>query len=66
VDEALAGLPARDRAAEIDESYARYDRDPLNVADAWGDLASFRSAAGHVGLSSCCADTPRSPGSVAP
>jgi hypothetical protein len=45
VDEALAALLARHRAAEIDASYAAYDRHPLNEPDAWGDLASFHQAA---------------------
>ncbi len=46
VDEALAALLARNRTAEIDAAYAAYDRDPLGAADEWGDLASFRRAAG--------------------
>jgi hypothetical protein len=46
VDEALAALLARHRAAEIDISYAAYDRHPLDEPDAWGDLASFRRAVG--------------------
>ncbi len=46
VDEALQALLARRRAAEIDESYAAYDRHPLSEPDAWGDLSSFRRAAG--------------------
>jgi len=46
MDEALAALLARHRAAEIDAAYDAYDRLPLETADAWGDLASFRSAAG--------------------
>jgi hypothetical protein len=45
VDEALAALLARHRAAETDASYAAYDRQPLDQPDAWGDLASFRQAA---------------------
>jgi len=44
VDEALAALLARHRAAEVDASYAAYDAHPLDEADAWGDLASFRRA----------------------
>jgi hypothetical protein len=31
---------------EVDASYAAYDEAPLDVQDAWGDLASFRDAAG--------------------
>jgi hypothetical protein len=46
LDEALGALLARHRAAEIDGAYAAYDRHPLAEADAWGDLASFRAAAG--------------------
>ena len=45
VDEALAALLARHRAAEVNASYAAYDEHPLNEPDAWGDLASFRRAA---------------------
>ncbi len=45
VDEALAALLARHRSAEIDASYAAYDRQPLDEPDEWGDLASFRRAA---------------------
>ncbi len=45
LDEALAALVARHRAAEIDASYAAYDEYPLDEPDAWGDLASFREAA---------------------
>ncbi|MEX2210700.1 MAG: hypothetical protein WD689_02925 [Gaiellaceae bacterium] len=46
MDEALAALLARNRAVEVDAAYAAYDRVPLNVDDEWGDLASFRTAAG--------------------
>jgi hypothetical protein len=46
VDEALAALLARNRAAEIEAAYAAYDRLPLDTGDEWGDLASFRAAAG--------------------
>ena len=46
VDEALTALLARHRAAEIDASYAAYDEHPLDEPDEWGDLASFRQAAG--------------------
>ena len=46
IDEALAALLARRRAAELDAAYAAYDAQPLDVADEWGDLASFRAAAG--------------------
>ena len=47
VDEALRALLARQRAAEIDASYVAYDTQPPDEADAWGDLASFRAAAGE-------------------
>jgi antitoxin MazE5 len=46
IDEALAALMARRRAAEFDAAYAAYDAHPLGEADEWGDLASFRAAAG--------------------
>ena len=46
IDEALAALLARRRAAEIDVAYAAYDAQPLGEKDEWGDLASFRAAAG--------------------
>lgn len=46
LDEALAALLARHRAFEIDGAYAAYDEDPLDQPDEWGDLASFREAAG--------------------
>lgn len=46
IDEALDALLARNRAVEIDAAYAAYDRLPLEVGDEWGDLASFRAAAG--------------------
>ena len=45
VDDALAALIARYRAAEVDASYAAYDSHPLDEPDEWGDLASFRRAA---------------------
>ena len=45
IDEALAALLARNRAAELDASYVAYDQHPLDEPDAWGDLASFRRAA---------------------
>lgn len=45
LDEALAALLARHRAAELDAAYSAYDRQPIDEQDEWGDLASFRSAA---------------------
>lgn len=48
VDEALAALLARDRATEIDAAYAvAYAEHPIDETDEWGDLASFREAAGR-------------------
>ena len=46
IDEALTALLARHRSAEVDASYAAYDDQPSEEADAWGDLASWRRAAG--------------------
>lgn len=45
IDEALAALLARRRAAEFDAAYAVYDAHPLGEPDEWGDLASFAEAA---------------------
>lgn len=45
LDQALAALLDRHRAAEIDAAYAAYDDHPPEEPDAWGDLASFREAA---------------------
>jgi hypothetical protein len=47
LDEALTALLARHREAEIDAAYAAYDESPLDTRDEWGDLASFRAAAGE-------------------
>ncbi len=46
LDEALRALLASHRSAEIDRMYAAYDEHPLDEVDEWGDLASFREAAG--------------------
>lgn len=46
LDEALQSLIAHHRAGEIDAAYAAYDEHPLDEPDKWGDLASFRGAAG--------------------
>jgi hypothetical protein len=46
VDEALQALLACHRGAELDAGYVSYDEHPLDEPDAWGDLASFRQAAG--------------------
>lgn len=45
LDAALAALLNRQRATEIDATYAAYDEHPLGEPDAWGDLDSFRVAA---------------------
>ncbi|MEZ5265901.1 MAG: hypothetical protein R2755_29880 [Acidimicrobiales bacterium] len=48
IDEALAALLARDPAVKIDAAYAAaYREHPLDEPDEWGDLASFREAAGR-------------------
>ena len=47
VDEALAALLERHRAALVDATYAAYDEHPLDEPDAWGDLASWRDRAGR-------------------
>ena len=46
IDEALAALLARHRSAEVDAGYAAYDEHPADEPDEWGDLASWRRAAG--------------------
>lgn len=46
LDRALGALLAQHRTAEIDRAYAAYDEHPLEEPDDWGDLASFRAAAG--------------------
>jgi hypothetical protein len=46
IDEALGALLARNRSAEVDASYAAYDVHPADEPDEWGDLASWRRAAG--------------------
>lgn len=45
IDEALRALLARNRAADIDAGYTGYDDRPVDEPDAWGDLASWRTAA---------------------
>lgn len=45
LDEALAALLARYRAATIDAGYSAYDGQPIDSPDEWGDLGSFREAA---------------------
>ncbi|BDB42365.1 hypothetical protein Mkiyose1665_53970 [Mycobacterium kiyosense] len=46
VDEALGALLALHRKAEVEASYAAYDTHPIDEPDEWGDLASWRRAAG--------------------
>lgn len=46
LDAALEALVARHRAAELDDAYRAYDEHPPEEPDEWGDLASFRAAAG--------------------
>lgn len=46
IDEALTALLANHRVAEIDAAYRAYDDHPIDEDDEWGDLASFREAAG--------------------
>jgi metal-responsive CopG/Arc/MetJ family transcriptional regulator len=46
IDEALRALLARHRSTEVDGRYKAYDEHPVEEADDWGDLASFREAAG--------------------
>ncbi len=46
LDEALAALLARHRTGEIDDAYRAYDERPVDEPDEWGDLGSFRAAAG--------------------
>lgn len=45
IDDALLVLLAKNRAAELDATYAAYDEHPLTEEDEWGDLDSFREAA---------------------
>jgi hypothetical protein len=46
IDEALAALVAHHREREVDAAYDAYDSQPIDEQDEWGDLASFRRAAG--------------------
>lgn len=46
LDQALNAFLARHRSTEIDAAYAAYDEHPLDEPDEWGDLASWREAAG--------------------
>jgi hypothetical protein len=46
LDEALRALLARRRPVETDSPDTAYDEHPMDEPDEWGDLASFRDAAG--------------------
>lgn len=47
IDQALLVLLAKERAAEIDEAYAKaYTEHPLSEPDEWGDVDSFIRAPG--------------------
>lgn len=46
LDAALEALVGAHRAAEVDDAYRAYESHPLDEPDEWGDLASFRAAAG--------------------
>ncbi len=48
LDAALTALVAANRAREIDAAYHAYDTQPLDQPDEWGDLESFRAAAGST------------------
>ncbi len=45
LDEALEALVATHRSTEIDAAYRAYEEHPIDEADEWGDLGSFREAA---------------------
>lgn len=46
IDEALSALLHQHRSSAMDAGYVAYDEHPLDEPDEWGDLASFRRAAG--------------------
>ncbi len=46
VDEELLKTARHALCTLTDASYTAYDTHPLEETDAWGDLASFRTAAG--------------------
>ena len=46
IDAALRSFLLRHRAAELDAEYVAYDVHPVDEPDEWGDLATFRAAAG--------------------
>jgi len=46
IEDALAALLARRRSADVDAAYAAaYAAHPIDEADGWGDLDTFRRAA---------------------
>jgi hypothetical protein len=47
-DDAFPALRGALRSEDADASYRIYDERPLDDADEWGDLESFRSAAGSA------------------
>ena len=67
LDEALAALLARHRAAQIDAAYAASDAHPIDELDKWGGLAAFGEAAGRScptcppGVGSGGVSSPKSP-----
>lgn len=46
IDEALEALLSRHRSAVVDAGYRAYDKHPPDEPDEWGDLTSWRRAAG--------------------
>ncbi|MFP5333373.1 MAG: type II toxin-antitoxin system VapB family antitoxin [Acidimicrobiia bacterium] len=46
IDAALSALLDRYRQSRIDAEYEKYDKDPLDAPDDWGDLSSWRERAG--------------------
>ena len=46
IDDALRALMVRHRSMEIDAAYVAYDEHPIGEPDEWGDLDSWRRAAG--------------------
>lgn len=47
LDQALSALLRQHRSDQVNHRcYATYDERPLDEPDEWGDLASFRTAAG--------------------
>lgn len=46
IDDALRALMVRHRSMRIDAAYVAYDEHPIGEPDEWGDLDSWRRAAG--------------------